>query len=706
MSMPSIRLALAAGASLSVLALATASMAQSVETRRVVDETTQLEEVIVTAPNYVPSGSLTATKTGAPLIETPQSISVISRDQIDLLGFVDVQQALRYTAGVVGENYGPDIRYDFLTQRGFSPAQYVDGLQSAVSASIANNGIDLYGAESVEVLRGPSGSLYGTTPPGGIYNLTSRRPDSEFGGELQAKYGTNDFKQIAGTVTGLLTEDVSARLTALYRDRESETDYVTAERIYVAPALTWSITPQTELTLLGSYQDDSNTGDTNGFLPVIGVLQPNPVGELPRGVNLGEPDYNRYDREQWTLGYAFEHTFSDTLKVVQNLKYSDYSEEQLVIYGASLGADNRTVSRFNFPSRDNLNQIAVDTRLEGRVEQGAVVHTLVGGVDYRDYDGHSEFGFDFAPSIDLFNPVYGVGGPYVAPAYNPFTDQTLEQTGIYLQDQVDFGRFVLTASGRQDWIEQNNRIAGATTKQDQFSWRIGGSYVFDNGVAPYASYATSFTPNFGSNGLGEALKPSESEQYEVGVKWDARNLPEDVNLFATAALYQLTQTNVVTSDGTPTSVRQIGEAEAKGVEVEVVARIRNQWSVNASYTYTDSEVTRSLGTDLGARLSTQPEHKLSAFADYTIQSGPLGGLGFGVGGRYLSDSPGGTTPTVYVSPSVTLWDAIIHYDTPEWRFAVNGSNIFDKKYAARCGGAFNCFFGAGEQVFATVSRKF
>ena len=711
-TLPTLRLVLAAGASFSVLALATASMAQSVETRRVFDETTQLEEVIVTAPDYVPSGSLTATKTGAPLIETPQSISVVSRDQIDLLNFIDVQQAVRYTAGIVGENYGPDIRYDFLTQRGFIPAQYVDGLLAPVSASIVNNGVDLYGFESVEVLRGPSGSLYGNTPPGGLYNLTSRRPDGDFGGELQAKYGTDDFKQIAGTITGSVTEGVSARLTALYRDRGSQTDHVSAERTYIAPAVTWEITPGTDLTVLGHWQSDRNNGDTNGFLPVLGVLVPNPSGEVSRGTNLGEPDYNRYDRDQWTLGYGFEHRFSDTLKLVQNLQYSDYEEDQLVIYGSGLLADNRTVTRSNFPYRDDVKQLAVDTRVEGEFQQGAVRHTLLAGLDYRDYDEHSEFGFAGASNIDLFNPVYGAGGPIVTPSYFTFTDQELKQTGLYLQDQVDFGQFILTVSGRQDWVKQTNHAAGdAVTKQDQFSWRIGGTYVLDNGLAPYVSYATSFTPVVGTDVNGAQFEPSESEQYEAGIKWDARNLPDDVSLFATAAVYQLTQTNIVTAvPVTPVSSIQTGEAEVKGFELEAVGRIRNQWAVNASYTYADTEVTRSNGPDLGGRLTGQPKHKLSLFADYTIQSGALGGLGFGVGGRYLSDTPGSQlgafNPTVYYSPSVTLWDAIIHYDTPDWRFAVNGSNIFDKKYAGRCSGQYACFYGQGQQVFATVSRKF
>ena len=131
--------------------------------------------VIVVAPNYVPQGGFTANKTDIPLIATPQSVSVITRDQIDLLDFVDAQQAVRYTAGVYGENYGPDARYDFFTVRGFTPKQYIDGLAAPVSTSIYSVGVDLYAFESLEVLKGPAATLYGNSPPGGLYNETSRR---------------------------------------------------------------------------------------------------------------------------------------------------------------------------------------------------------------------------------------------------------------------------------------------------------------------------------------------------------------------------------------------------------------------------------------------------------------------------------------------------------------------------------------------------
>src|SRR5690606_10772369 len=138
------------------LALATAAAAHAQEPGAAgsAERVQELDRIVVSAPDYVPAGSMTATKTDAPLIETPQSISVVTRDQIDLLGFIDVQQAIRYTSGIVGENYGPDLRYDFLTLRGFTPKQYIDGLQAPISTTIFNVGADLYGFQEVDVLKG------------------------------------------------------------------------------------------------------------------------------------------------------------------------------------------------------------------------------------------------------------------------------------------------------------------------------------------------------------------------------------------------------------------------------------------------------------------------------------------------------------------------------------------------------------------------
>lgn len=670
--------------------------------------------IIVTARRFVPQGAITASKTTAPLIETPQSVSVISRDQIDLLNFVDVQQAVRYTSGIVGENYGPDLRFDFLTLRGFIPVQYVDGLQAPISSTISNVGIDLYGMEAVDVLKGSSSVLYGSTPPGGIYNLTSRRPSSEFGGEIRVNYGTDDFKQAAGTITGELTPGLSARLTGLYRDRDSQTDFVTARRAYGAPVVTMEIGPDTRITALGFYQWDRVEGDANGFLPAAGVLFDNPVGKVRRSVNLGEPDYNFYRRTQWAAGWELTHSFSSALRFTQNLRWAEYSEYQQIIYASGLAADNRTVSRSNFPFKDDTAQFVVDNRFDATFMTGPIEHHVIVGVDYRNYREASAFAFAGAGTIDLFDPVYTGVAAFAVPALSPFTDVRLKQTGVYAQDQIKAGGFILTLSGRNDWTKITNYIPATPTevKQDKFTWRAGATYVTDAGFAPYVSYATSFLTNVGSTVAGTPFQPSEGKQWEAGVKYDARGLGDDVKLFATAALFRIEQSNPLLTDPNAVFFKiQTGEVVSKGVELELVGRFYQKLSLNAAYSYTDAKITRSdFAPEVGARLPATPRHKASLFVDYTHDKGALAGLGAGAGVRHLSSSPGVTPAAIgvelYTSPATTLFDATLHYDIPGWRFAVNGSNIFDKRYAGRCTGPTSCFFGQSRQVIGTVTKTF
>ena len=213
----------------------------------------------------------------------------------------------------------------------------------------------------------------------------------------------------------------------------------------------------------------------------------------------------------------------------------------------------------------------------------------------------------------------------------------------------------------------------------------------------------------------EDFKPSTGRQIEGGIKYDARALGDDIKLFASLAGFQIEQKNVVGNvfvSHVPVFGTQTGEVKVKGAEFEIVTRLYQQLSINASYSYIDSEVTENdnFPAAVGAQLVTTPKSKVSFFADYTLKKGPLAGLGFGAGMRYAGKSPGATpgpfSGTIYFGEDPTLFDAIVHYDTPSWRFAVNGSNIFDKRYVARCAAANNCNFGASRQVIGTFTKKF
>jgi len=688
------------------------------------EESSVQDTVYVIAPNFVPSAGRTANKSDIALIETPQSVSVITRDQIDLLNFIDAQQAVRYTAGVFGENYGPDLRFDFLKVRGFTPKEYIDGLASPATTTIASAGVDLYAFESFDVLKGPASALYGNSPPGGLYNLTLRRPEDKFSGEISAKYGTDNYKQVAGTVTGPLGESFAASLTALFRDREAERDHVEAERKLLAPALTWHVTPDTDLTVLGYFQEDYVRGDTNGFLPVYGMLLPNPLGKIDPSTNLGDPE-NLYHREQWSLGYEFIHQFNDMVSFVSNTKVMDYLEDTPTgIYGSGGLVDNdfdgvpddyRTVLQSNFTYRESVESVTTDNRFDFELEQGGTTHKIIVGLDYREVENVADFAFDFGTgTIDLFNPVYDYSAD-LTPGYPfSFNDQTLQHTGLYAQDHIGLGNLFFTLSGRYDDVTIENNTTGVETQQDAFTYRVGANYVFDSGFAPYVSYATSFEPVLGVDTVtGNDFEPSEGEQIEAGIKWDARGLPDGYDLLLTGAVYQINQTNVVSGivSQTPVSGTQTGEVEVQGAEVELVSRINDQLSINASYSYTDSEVIdSSTAQEIGAELPVTPENKASLFVDYSFIEGPLAGFGIGGGVRYTSESQGALpdafgTP-VFAGEESTLVDAILRYDLEDWRFALNGSNILDEQYVARCAGPAGCTYGAGRQVIATVTKKF
>lgn len=701
------RLALA-GASLAAITAAAPAFAQDAE----------LEGLIVTAPDYVPQGSVATSKAGIALIENPQSITVISRDQIDLLDWNTLGQVVRYTAGVTGENYGPDERVDWLTVRGFNPIQYIDGIQGSVG-SITNTGLDLYGAESVEILKGPASFLYGSAPPGGIINTTSRRPKTVFGGELGGELGNNDHWQINGDITGEIAPGLSARLTGLYRDKGTQVRGVGVERSYIAPAVSVDIGDATKLTVLGFYQDDTVSGDGGGFLPSQGTLLPNPNGKIGSDANLGETSYNRFTRTHWGFGYELTHQINDSWDFEQNVKFTSLDSDQRGIGGNGfvdadfngVPDDYRTVSRYSFSFAEEVETFGADNRISGKFDAVGMSHNVLIGLDYRNYDyiGASAFGFG-SPSIDVFAPVYGLSIPNLPPVVFSNYEQT--QTGLYAQDQIKFdGGLIVTLGARYDWVTTQDRIADNETDDREASYRAGATYVFDNGLAPYISYAKSFQPTAGAGFGGVAFDPTIGEQIEAGVKWDGRGLPEGVDLFATAAAYRITQQNVLTDDPVNIGFQdQVGEVEVTGVELEFIGRFNDRLSLNASYTWTDSEVTEGAAYEVGAELPVTPEHKLSALVDYTFQDGPLAGLGASLGARYLSESAGNLPEsyflTVMRNPSVTLLDASIHYDRDDWRLALTASNLADKEYVARCYSYSNCFYGTRRVVVASVTRRF
>lgn len=667
---------------------------------------------IISVSAYVPVAANAANKSRIPLLDTPQSVTVISRAQMNLLDWQSLGQAMRYTAGVVGESFGADPRYDWITQRGFNPTIYINGLRAPIG-SVKSTGIDLFGFQSVEVLKGPSSALYGSQPPGGIVNLTSRRPEGGFYGQGQLQYGSYASKQGTLDITGSLDDDshYMGRLTAVYYNRGMQRRGVDNDRFYIAPSFTWRPSPATTLTILGYFQHDQINGDGAGFLPAYGVLLPNPLGKVSTSTNLGDTQYNSFKRIQYGIGYEFTHSFNETWKFQQNTMYFSNRSNKLEVYGTGLATDSsgvpvdyRMVTRANFPFDESIRTMEMDSRIYGTFESGNVKQNLMMGLSFRHYNDDADFGFAAAPPIDLFHPVYGM--PITTPPLSTaFLQQVQKETGLYVQDVVEAGPWVLTVGGREDYVDTSN--FGASVTDRKFTYHAGLNYVTDSGVAPYVSYATSFQPVAGADFAGNAFRPTVGNQKEVGVKFQPTSLSPGRDLLVTLAAYELKQQNVLTPDPAHTLFSvQTGGVTVRGIELEGVARFNERLSFNFAYTVMDPEVTASNGPDLGKQLPITPKRTGSALVDYTIRSGVLSGLGASVGFRYIGPSYGDSANTLK-APGNVIWDSTVHYAAGDaWKFDLSASNLFDRKYVARCSDVTQCFFGNRRVVNLTATRRF
>ncbi|MDE1150512.1 MAG: TonB-dependent siderophore receptor [Azospirillaceae bacterium] len=422
------------------------------------------------------------------------------------------------------------------------------------------------------------------------------------------------------------------------------------------------------------------------------------------------------------MEYLFSHQVDENLTVRQNFRYSHVDVGQGALWPSGLGDDDRTLSRYSYGDTEHNDAAGVDTQVELKASTGPLSHTLLVGVDYFHYhwDQVSSFGFSGIPGIDVFSPTYGYAVSDPPVGYSALT--TIEQVGIYAQDQIRWDKWVLMISGRQDWANgsYNDRLAETTTTQADhaFTWRVGLVYTADNGLAPYASYAKSFNPTTaeasGTDYAGNPFKPTTAQQYEVGVKYQ----PPGMNSFITVAGYQLTEQNVTTTDPLhPNFDIQAGEIRSRGAEVTAVASLAAGLDLTAAYSYTDNVVTESsnqdsaFGIEAGNTPPNVPAHMASLWADYTFQNGPLTGFGLAGGVRYVGARQGDQLDSFQV-PSYTLGDAAIHYDlgalVPDLigaKLALNVSNLFDKEYIAYCYTVNYCSFGPRRTVTATLKYQ-
>lgn len=659
---------------------------------------------------YVARRSATATKTDTALDRTPQSVSVVSAEAIADQNALSVAEALRYSSGVFTEYRGASNLHDELVLRGFQYApRYLNGLLYG-GGSLGQ--VDPYLVERVELLRGPSSVLYGQASPGGIVNLVSKQPDPAARQEVVAGFGNRNRASLAADLGGSLGDDerVTWRLAASAEKVGLQEDHLRQERVAVSPSLTWAIDAQTELRVQAVLQHEPEAGFRN-FMEAAGVLEPTTYGYIPRSFLVSDPSYDRSTRDQYSLGYQFSHRFDDSLRVRQNLRVNRIDSDYRTLIWGALQADEETISRVASGGSEDLRQAQVDNQLQYDVTAGGMAHKVLAGLDLRDTRRNYQWGMNTTvPSINWRDPVYGVVSDVALTAYPSQSTTRSRQAGLYVQDQIEFGPWSLLGGLRQDWARTtlDDQIAGArqTVRDHAATGRLGAVYALAGGISPYASYSTSFEPVLDDPGAGNPMfQPMRAQQVELGVKVS----PKDSQQSYSVAVYDLRQQNVLTYDPVTNAAFQTGEVRVKGAELEARTEVMRQLSLIASYSVTDAEVSRSLDADaVGKAPARIPKQQGSVWARYEQRSGPLAGVGVGLGVRRVGASQGDAANTFEV-PGVTLLDASLTIDFAEWsrslagfKLQFNAANLEDKRHVASCASRWACFYGNGRVLTGSL----
>lgn len=671
---------------------------------------------------YNATHSQVATKTSMPLVETSQSVSVVTRQQIDDQGSQTVAQAMRYTPGVLTNPYGATHRYDYVAMRGFNDGSvdniYVDGLKSmGDNGTYSTMQVDPYFLERIDILKGPSSVLYGRSSPGGLVALTTKKPLFSAYHQVQATVGTQGQRGMGFDFSGPVDEDqrIAYRLTGLADASDTQFDHNKEERYAIAPAISVDFSEDTSLTLQAYLQHDPN-GGYHGGNPADGMLHPRNGLRLSDHFFEGETGIDSYERTQQSFSYQFEHRFNDIFTARQNFRYqdSDVSMDQVNSAGWA-DAESNILNRAYTGGDERLHSYIIDNMLQAEFFTGAAKHTLLMGTDYQRRKADVEWRYGTVNPLDAGNPQYGNGNLQLL-GENRY-QRRLQQTGVYLQDLVELDQWRFSLGLRQDWVKVSEQNRDSDTKvndqRSKFTTRAGVLYLFENGIAPYVSYSESFNPNTVSDQDGRPLAPTEGTQWEAGIKYQPGGSD---NLF-TASVFRIEQENLASKQPNEDFYRAVGQVRSQGLELEAHVQLSDSLKLLGGYTFTDIEYSKSMPSLVSGNLDNKgnsptqaPKQMLSLWADYNFHQGALDGLRLGGGVRYVGYSWVDAENSMKV-PSYTLFDASVGYDLGKVGLTgldvrLNANNLTNESYITSCASLNYCYMGEERNVSATVSYQF
>ncbi|PSW19847.1 TonB-dependent siderophore receptor [Photobacterium sanctipauli] len=704
-----IALSIAAALAVPATAMANTEAAQS-------DDVSTMDTITVLGQAY----RNTATKTALMPEETPQSITTIDNETLEMRGVNSVNEALRYVPGVNTELRGGAVKlYDTFNIRGFDVEKsYYDGLAlQGLTGWNVQPQIDPIAIEQIEVFKGPTSVLYGAMSPGGMVNIIAKAPQKERSTDVAVSTGSHNLKEASIDTTGQVGDsDFAYRIIAKASERDSQVGGIKETRYLIAPSLDWYASEDTLVNFNLYYQRDPEAG-SNAAVPGVGTMYNNPTGvNFSPNTFLGDHNWNEMDREFFLAGYKINHNINDSWTFLQNARYMNASLSQKnVVHTAYDENDPELLHRYAYSTEEESQGFIIDNQLSGVINVANVEHNVLFGVDYQRLTGSSlaKYYFNVDP-INVNNPDNNQINPSDLVEDKPSRDDEdikVEQAGIYFQDQVRLGQLVLIGGGRFDsYKSEHVDVVDGANKIDQtnFSYRFGGLYEFDNGLSPFFSYATSFEPIAGSDRHGNAFKPSEAKQIEAGVKY----MSADMSKTATISAFHLVKENALTAD--PESIEhltQAGEITSQGIEFEGQWFATDSLDLSVNYTFLDMEITENNDGLEGKTPIRTPKHSASAWANYHVYNGMLSGMTFGTGVRYIGETHVDAANTDMV-PDYTLVDLAVKYDLGEVSPSMAGvsasltaTNLFDKEYYS-CWDSMNCWVGAEQTVEAKVNFNF
>lgn len=630
-------------------------------------------------------------KVATSILNTPASVSVVTRKEMDQRSVSTTEEALQYTPGVVSDFYGSDDRNDYFQIRGFQATTYRDGLTLSSMRGVRE---DPFAYERIEILRGANSTLFGPADPGGSVNFVTKQPRFEQFGQGYVTYGSFDHAETGIDVGDALNDEktVAGRFTAKMQNSDREYDHSQDDNRFVMGGLTWAPTDYTSATMILDYLKTESSPNSGGY----------PLDkEYNRSNFYGEPSYNFHNVERTSLSGNVTHDFDNGFVLRSNLRYSELTDDFGYVYLSDSAARvGTTVDRYMFGTDTEAHQFNGNLMLQYDARFENIDSSSLVGVEYLDSTTKASSIYAPTTSIDIANPVFtGVSRSITPYAVNK-RDATTK--AVFLQQNLSFyERFIVTAGVRNDSMKLSSKdyiSAGQPDEKDNFSetsYRGALTYIVNDEVSTYVSLVESVSPP------EVGVTPQTGKQYEVGVKY----APMGMDALFSAAVYDLTQQNVAIAVVLPSGIieqQTVGESQARGLDLEAKAQLTHNLSLIGSYSYMESEVLRGSlydGSSLkGNEFSTAPKHSASLWSYYDVPGTDVSvGLGARYVGSYYFDAANSGK-----SDGATLFDAALNYKIAKGTdLAVNLSNLLNEQHVVGSGTAN--YYNPSREITAKLS---